>query len=439
MALSTTLAGTFQPPISNSEYLQQNFGAVSSSGRSLQEKILGVSSPLGIYANTASTPTASDSQDFEPSRKMAFKQECRQKKSVFRAKVKRDFLAGRNEKMFDRLKKCGSVPVASQVSVLYNDVHQVAHYGGLFTCGSVWGCPVCSAKIQSRRAAELEQVINEAYARGHKVVMFTFTHPHQAGHALVDLIGRHSAAMRRFKGGRWWQDNFSKNIELGYDGNIMSYEVTTSIDNGWHWHSHMLLICDSPDVIDEQAMIERWVRSYKAVCRREGVAFDDKNESDMLRHGLDIMKNCHASDYLQKMGRGYWGADKELSSNGSKQAKLGDHYTPFDLIELNRGDLYLEYLEATWGKRQLIYSVGLKAKYGIIDKTDEELAIEERENSFVVAVVPNKDWRIVDENDWQCTILDILEVSGSEALEVWAKANGLSFSFVGCVPPPLSS
>ncbi|OLM28013.1 hypothetical protein Ae717Ps2_6863c [Pseudonocardia sp. Ae717_Ps2] len=41
-----------------------------------------------------------------------------------------------------------------------------AGFGGLATCGSVWACPVCSAKISARRSKDLEQLINWNADRG---------------------------------------------------------------------------------------------------------------------------------------------------------------------------------------------------------------------------------------------------------------------------------
>ena len=35
----------------------------------------------------------------------------------------------------------------------------IAGFSGLATCGSVWACPVCSAKIATRRAEELADVM----------------------------------------------------------------------------------------------------------------------------------------------------------------------------------------------------------------------------------------------------------------------------------------
>ena len=43
----------------------------------------------------------------------------------------------------------------SDVQVWKSREHGTASYGGLQTCGSVWTCPVCAAKIAERRRVEL--------------------------------------------------------------------------------------------------------------------------------------------------------------------------------------------------------------------------------------------------------------------------------------------
>ncbi len=55
-----------------------------------------------------------------------------------------------------RQRNCGVVPVGSQVEVRIKDGS--AYYCGLETCGNVWLCPVCSAKIH-RRASELGEAL----------------------------------------------------------------------------------------------------------------------------------------------------------------------------------------------------------------------------------------------------------------------------------------
>ena len=44
-----------------------------------------------------------------------------------------------------RQRDCGAVPIGSQVEIRIKDGS--AYYCGLETCGNVWLCPVCSAKI----------------------------------------------------------------------------------------------------------------------------------------------------------------------------------------------------------------------------------------------------------------------------------------------------
>ena len=39
----------------------------------------------------------------------------------------------------------------SGVDIVYNMTFQSAHYENLLTCGSVWHCPVCAARIAEKR------------------------------------------------------------------------------------------------------------------------------------------------------------------------------------------------------------------------------------------------------------------------------------------------
>jgi hypothetical protein len=57
----------------------------------------------------------------------------------------------------ERQRNCGVAPVGSQVEIRIKDGS--AYYSGLETCGNVWLCPVCSAKIHHRRASELRDAL----------------------------------------------------------------------------------------------------------------------------------------------------------------------------------------------------------------------------------------------------------------------------------------
>lgn len=54
--------------------------------------------------------------------------------------------------------------------------HNKAFYSGLETCCNVWVCPVCAAKIQSRRTIEVQDLYQWAYQKqGKQIVMVTLT------------------------------------------------------------------------------------------------------------------------------------------------------------------------------------------------------------------------------------------------------------------------
>jgi hypothetical protein len=76
-----------------------------------------------------------------------------------------------------RQRNCGVVPVGDRVEIRMNDGS--AYYCGLETCGNVWLCPVCSAKIHlaparvARRADELRGALSAWEAKGHAASLVT--------------------------------------------------------------------------------------------------------------------------------------------------------------------------------------------------------------------------------------------------------------------------
>lgn len=75
-----------------------------------------------------------------------------------------------NDDEFKNLKKCMRAPFSSAVSIHHNKEHNKAFYGNLIQCASVWGCPVCSAKIQARRALEISKAVCYAYHNKKKLL-----------------------------------------------------------------------------------------------------------------------------------------------------------------------------------------------------------------------------------------------------------------------------
>ena len=113
-------------------------------------------------------------------------------------------------------------------------------YGHVVKCGSVWICPVCSAKIVSGRRQELSDFIDRVYAAGpdYVVSMLTLTIPHQRTDDLSSLLDKMCKAKRTFQNRKVWK---RISAEIGLAGEIRALEVTHGA-NGWHPHFHCLLI-----------------------------------------------------------------------------------------------------------------------------------------------------------------------------------------------------
>ena len=152
----------------------------------------------------------------------------------------------------------------------------------------------------------------------------------------------------------------------------------------------------------------------------------------MMERGLDLIEKAQSTDYLVKIGNGNWGAEKELVGVATKKGKQG-RYTPFDLVD-RRDDKFIEYLQATKGKRQLLYSKGLRALFGLNEeKTDEELIKEQVEHSIKIANISYKNWKKILRENLKVEICEILErdLGDISNLKIWAKNKNINISFFG--------
>lgn len=143
-----------------------------------------------------------------------------------------------------RIAACGRACVAEggKVSVVVNEGGR-ASYRGLATCGSVWECPCCYAKIVQGRASECSAVLEDWHGLD-RVLMVTATVRHMAGHDLKLLRSRIADAWRAFARGAPWE---RLKRQLGIVGSVRALEVTHG-PNGWHPHLHIAwLVKERPD------------------------------------------------------------------------------------------------------------------------------------------------------------------------------------------------
>lgn len=276
------------------------------------------------------------------------------------------------------------------------------HYKGLATCGSVWVCPLCASKIQERRRQEVEQAIAWAEAKNRAGYVVSYTFPHRVDQPLRDLLKLQREALAHMRGSRAYMA-LMKRCQLA--GRIRSLEVTHG-QNGWHPHTHELLFLDPevPAAWLQWELASLWLKS----CRKVGLFVDGRdNEADFLRYSVDVRAGDEGTaDYLAKMDdQRQWGLSHEVTKSSSKQGRrAGSH--PFKLATnpATHG-LFLEYVEAMKGSRQLIWSRGLKAAVGVVEKSDEEIALEEVAKVVDQIPVSDRAWRVVLGNDarWELT------------------------------------
>jgi hypothetical protein len=286
-----------------------------------------------------------------------------------------------------RTAKCLRIRQANRdVEVWRSQEHKTVHYVGLQTCSSVWACPVCAAKISERRRVELLQAMDNHKASGGQVLLLTLTNPHTSTDNLQAMLKAQALAMSRF--------NSTKAAVALWDfidcvGTVRAWEVTHG-SNGWHPHFHLLLFVRSG--LDLQELQPRFYSVWANCCRLAKLPIPSSI------HGVRLDDGSQAANYVSK---GLWGLDREMTKGHMKKAAKGG-FSPFDLLRLylhdnnkQSGALFIEYAKAFKGKRQLVWSKGLKALFAVEDLTDEETASKVDDDAYLLGKIDIEQWRLV--------------------------------------------
>lgn len=346
------------------------------------------------------------------------------------------------ETKIPRLCRCGRRLHDDYVAVRKSG--EVSGLAGLMMCGSVWICPVCNAKIMSRRALEIGSAVALAQRSGFQVAFVTLTMRHFAGQALAMLWGALSYAWGAVTAGKPWvkiKDRF------GILGFLRVVEVTVG-RNGWHVHVHALVFLDPdqmpadaphavPDVAALQvAMFERWSKALQ----RKGLDAPLLKAQDARL--LDGPADEALSQYLTKaQDNGTVTHRKiglELTSSQSKKARTEySTRTPWELLDewfgeglADSAELWGEFEKASKGKRQLTWSRGLRELLGLVqEKTDEEIAAEEVGSKADDLVHISKEgWRkVVRQPDLIPMILNTTDRQGLAGLRALLDEHGIDY------------
>ena len=96
---------------------------------------------------------------------------------------------------------------------------------------------------------------------------------------------------------------------------------------------------------------------------------------------------------------------------------------PFGLLAQARdgdkvaGAKFVEYARVMRGKRQLLWSRGLKDLVGLDDLTDEELAAQQEDKADLLGLITPLQWSWVRKAGLRAQVLDAAELSGWVGVE----------------------
>ncbi len=307
------------------------------------------------------------------------------------------------------------------------DVHVVmsvefkhAHYKGLQTCGSVWVCPMCAAKVEERRRIEVAGIFAWAGPEGLDSSLHTNTFSHGMGDDLRDLFRKQQHALHLFRANRVYVAEMKA---IGYVAMIRALEITYG-RNGWHPHTHELKFHrEQLNESDAQTLRARLATAWMAACTRAGLFVPGTDDEAAFYHrSIDIRPHFGSGEYLAKTDdKKNWTAPHELAKASSKQGRFAGVH-PFQLaIRGNPGDpeLFIDYVKATKGKRKLLFSPGLKKLAGIVEKSDEQIAAEDEDKATVIA---NLSWvwdfikKTDSKHNTRARVLDAAEQNGKDGI-----------------------
>jgi hypothetical protein len=293
--------------------------------------------------------------------------------------------------------------------VTVNKAHEFnkAFYTGLQVCGRVWACPVCSAKIAERRRVDLTTATALAKAKGWQVMLLTLTVPHGLGDDLGTMLDQMMQAWRKTATERRGK---ALRKTLDVRGTIRALEVTHG-KNGWHPHFHALLFLGQG--VTAEQVYEAYAPLWQTVCTKVGLP------EPSLTYGTKVDDGSHAAAYVSK-----WGLVAEMTRGHSKKGSHGS-LTPFDLLRCyldskckQSARLFLDYLEAFTGRRQLYWSNGLRDALGMNapDMSDEEIAKTHEERASVISELTDEQWRAVIRTRNEAALLNVVE-NNPESIE----------------------
>jgi len=297
----------------------------------------------------------------------------------------------RQVSVLKRGRECGT-PLGRSDVVLKVTPTGEGYASGIVTCGSVWACPVCAAKIRAHRADEiargLSRLIDEM---GGGALLVTLTLPHTAGDRLARTLALVSEGWQAVASGRPWR---RERDDYGVLGQIRALEITHGA-HGWHPHLHLIVALDRPATVRMAAeLAAAWQTRWDAWLLRQGW------RASATGVGVDVRPVRGAAEIAQYVAKVQEGsklaptsAASELARGDLKATRAAGSRTPFAILAdfgsagtADDLDLWHEYERATQGRSAIRWSPGLRDRLLPDDDdemTDDDIAAAEQDGESV--------------------------------------------------------
>lgn len=261
----------------------------------------------------------------------------------------------------------------AELRCVHGDDGPRAYTAGTRKCGSVWLCPVCSAKIRSRRSLEVAAIAAAHSGAGLRMSMLTLTLRHRRQQSLSELLEGLCDSWRSLIQSAAW-----RTVRANLVGMVRAIEVTRSDENGWHPHLHVLLLWDEGGPVGLDHLREPWA---ERVDRRLGLRPNG--------HGLDHRElDAGAAEYVTKIAA-------EMSRADLKGGRSFWHLIDAaDDGEAGAMRLCEEYATAMKGRRAIQFSRGLRERYAVDVLSDEEIAALDVEGALVRTLTKDELWKL---------------------------------------------
>lgn len=330
-----------------------------------------------------------------------------------------------------RCRHCGRTMTGTVVGVRYS-TGKGAGFSGLQTCGSVWICPVCSAKILARRSLETGVLCLAWEHQGGRLALGTLTMRHHQGQSLDSLWKALSAAWAEVTKSKVWHKHLAR---LGSPGWVKVVEVNVSWANGWHVHIHFALLLGGEVDDDGLKKLSDWLTAkWQRAVARQG--FDALPVGQKVKFFGGVDAAVQMGEYMTKQTAyaSPGGLGLELFGGANKTARGVYSTVPVwrlleEIIatgELDQWGRWVEYEKASKSKHQFDVSKGLRELLGVgPEKSDEEIAAEEAGDRDLVRITREGWSDLLRSGMNPAEVLTVMESGGVPAVCRFLTAEGI--------------